>query len=519
MNRQSVEFRAARVSLVTGISTVLAILMQLVSVPVCMNFWGQQTYGVWLTVIASFMMVRSLDSGYVAYVGNRLNYLYHVDPAALRKHLASAVSGVVLLAAIELTIGIAVAFSVPLANALGISDSASFDADRVGLIVLLAAWVLTGPYLGIVHRLQTPAGMMYQAAWWSMLFQAIQFVAIIVAALAGLTIVQTAAVFALAQAGVYLLSAWYIAVKLPNFYPWWEGGRWNIGLQDLWRSGAVTLATLLQQGTSNGVVLVIAAVGSAASVPLFTTVRTLANLWTNVSNVLTGPLLPDIVRYQANGEVAKLRIAVRTHWVVVGSAVNASVVLGYPLLATMYSHWTRHRIDLDVPLLASLLGAVVITNAGALIALHLTGMNHLQVVLGTAILRSIGTLGVGVLTYQFLGVAAFGIGVLVGEFAVLVVIYHAFQKRLATAPEHAAPRAGIYPAALGVISVLLFLLTCATRVVPLLWSVPSALAVLTISAIWGWVDLPREIRARLAGLAQLQGRPSALGGETATNAK
>ena len=229
MSGASVELRAARVSLVTGITSALSIVMQLVSVPVCIKFWGQHTYGVWLTVLAAFMLIRSLDSGYVAYAGNKLNYLYHADRPALQTHLASAVSGSIVVGVAEFVLAVTVTLWQPLAQGLGMVDAAGTDVgDRIGLLVLTASWVLSGPYLGIVHRLLTPAGMMYQAAWWSMLFQAIQFLAIIVAALAGLTILQTSAVFAMAQAGVYLASAWYVAVKLPAFYPWWRGSQWRV---------------------------------------------------------------------------------------------------------------------------------------------------------------------------------------------------------------------------------------------------------------------------------------------------
>ncbi len=84
----ALEHRAARVTLVTGLS----IAFQLVSVPVCLHYWGQARYGQWLALLAAFQLVRSLDSGYIGYVGNRLNLLYHRDIPALRQHLASALA-------------------------------------------------------------------------------------------------------------------------------------------------------------------------------------------------------------------------------------------------------------------------------------------------------------------------------------------------------------------------------------------------------------------------------------------
>ena len=83
-----IEHRAAKISLVNGLSTLLTLVFQLVSVPVCLKYWGKESYGSWLALLSAFMMLRALDGGFVAYVGNKLNYLYHQNTDALREHLA-----------------------------------------------------------------------------------------------------------------------------------------------------------------------------------------------------------------------------------------------------------------------------------------------------------------------------------------------------------------------------------------------------------------------------------------------
>ena len=65
---------------------------------------------------------------------------------------------------------------------LGDSALAGSSNARVALIVLVVSWVLSGSYIGLVHRLMVPAGLLYQSAWWSMAFQAIVFLAIMLAA-------------------------------------------------------------------------------------------------------------------------------------------------------------------------------------------------------------------------------------------------------------------------------------------------------------------------------------------------
>ena len=62
MRKQGIEYRAVRVSMVTGLSTFLSVAFQLVSVPVCLHYWGQTTYGHWLALFAAFQLIRSLDA-------------------------------------------------------------------------------------------------------------------------------------------------------------------------------------------------------------------------------------------------------------------------------------------------------------------------------------------------------------------------------------------------------------------------------------------------------------------------
>ena len=38
------------------------------------------------------------------------------------------------------------------------------------------------------------------------------------------------------KVGIYLATAFYVAHKLPQFYPWWRGPSWPHGLRDLYRS-------------------------------------------------------------------------------------------------------------------------------------------------------------------------------------------------------------------------------------------------------------------------------------------
>ncbi len=503
MNRGRIEQRAAKVSLVTGLSTLLSVAFQLISVPVCLRYWGKEAYGGWLALFSAFMLLRSLDTGFVALVGNKLNLLYHKSVAQLREHLASAVAGIALISCMQLLLAGGALIFDPLARLLGFpaADTNSWAA-KLGLVVLMLSWTLTGSYLGIVHRLLVPAGMMYQAAWWAMGFQIAQFASIMAAAMLRLNMLQTSLLFALSQLAIYVTSAFYVRHKLPHFSPWLHGVRLRTGLADLGQSLTLTASNLVQQAATNGVVLAVAAFAGPVAVPIFTTVRTLTNLWTSVTTVLTAPLLPEVVRIHAMGEVPKLVAINQAFWVTVGSLVNWGTLLVYPLLPYIYGRWTAHAVALDQPLLCFMLGSVVLTNAGALIALHLNGINSLGIILSASIVRAVSCLGVGVAGFGRLGLTSFGLGILLGELLATLMMSWYFVRRELRAKGSSLPAGSLGPVALSTSAVVLFFVCNGFG-----WWTSSlswllALSGLAVATGWGWRTLEPGIRARFMELPQ-----------------
>ena len=498
MNRDGIEHRVAKISLVTGLSTLLAIGFQLISVPICLKYWGKETYGRWLALYAAFMLVRSLDTGFVSYVGNKLNYLYHQDQNALRECLASAITGIAVISALQLLIGVAAIFSNSIVLLLGVSQDPAADyQSSVALLVLIGTWALSGSYLGIVHRLLIPTGLMYQAAWWSMGCQVSQFTGIILAAMLHFDMFQTSMLFAFVQFFIYLASAIYIRRKLPAYFPWWRGGQPRTGIKDLGRSTLLTASNFIQQGSTSGTVLLVSALSGPAVVPVFSTVRTLANLWTNVTNVLTTPLLPEVVRYHATGEGRKLMTISEAYWVLVGSAVNLGVLITYPLVEPMYGYWTAHAVTLDKSLLGMLLASVVLANLGGLITLYLNGLNRLGVVLSASLVRGILSLVVGGFLFFHFGLAGFGMAIFGGELLALLVLGHYFVRGELYRLGVGLSLRSLAPITVSAVSVILFLVSDGFGFPFSQYLCPVAFLGVATAAIWGWGGLDHDLRTRL----------------------
>ncbi len=487
MNPGGVEHRAARVSFVTGLSTILSVALQLISVPVCLKYWGKDMYGMWLAVFAAFTMMKTVNVGFTTFVGNKLNLLYHEDHKALQRTLASSASGILVLGSIQLLVTLFVVGADQMTWLLGVSNTiASEHRASMALFILIVTWVLTGSYLGIVHRLLIPAGLMYQAAWWSMGFQVSQFSIIMLAAVMDFDLLKTSLLFAFVQATIYLASAVYIRWRLPAFYPWWIGGTVGIGLKDLARSTFLTVSSIIQQGANSGIVILVAAISGPAVVPVFTTVRTVANLWTNVTNVLTTPLLPDVIRYHAKQEGDKLIAISEAHWWLLGSVVNLGILVSYPLIGSLFSYWTSHTIVLDKTLLSLLLGGVALMSAGAIMNMYLNGINNMKAILGTTLVRSFFSLVLGGILLNYLGLAGLGLGIFIGELIALVVMAYFFFIPALSGFGARLNWISFAPLIAGTMSVLIFLISEALGGSASSFSYPLSVLGVMLASWWGW---------------------------------
>jgi O-antigen/teichoic acid export membrane protein len=448
------------------------------------------------------MLLRSLDGGFTVFVGNKLNFLYHQNTAALHEHLSSAVFGIVIIGCLELALAAGTLILEPLSAVLGVpAGQADGVMAKFGLLTLMISWVLSGSYLGIVHRLLIPAGLMYQAAWWAMGFQVCQFGAIMAAAVWRLNMLETSLLFALSQLAIYVASALYVRRALPGFSPWLRGFRVRVGLSDLGQSLFLTTSNLIQQSATNGTVLLVSALAGPVAVPVFTTVRTLTNLWTSVTTVLSTPLLPDVVRLYAKGEVQKLVAVNKAFWVLVGSAVNLGALLSYPLIPFLYDQWTAHGVALHRPLLCLLLGSVVTANAGALMALHLNGINSLRIVLGASVARAVFGLGGGALGFGRYGLAAFGLGILAGEIAATLMTALYFVKHEVTAKGSRIPASDLGPVLLSTGSVLLYFAGAGVGWWSVGWVWSCAICGVAVASVWGWRTLDLALQRRLKDMA------------------
>ena len=492
-----IEHRITKVGLVTSLSTILSIVLQLASVPICLKYWGQDPYGQWLALSAAFSLLRSVESGYVVYIGNNINLIFHKGNKIVKKHLSSALFGIILIGVLQLILVALVWAFEKFSIKLGLPIDQENLNSKIGLTLMMVCWVFSGAYFGLLHKLMIPAGLMYESTLWGIGYQLSNFLALIASAYLKFNMLNTSILFSISQVTIYLSSAIYLRYKLPDYYPWWKGGELSLTGHNFIKSSILSISNLLQQGLINGPILLITILVGPIFLPLFTTARTLANLWVNITTIVTAPLVPDIVRLHVNGEVGKIIILFEVYWVVIGGILNVGIILSYFIFPIIFSFWTNNVIELNKPLLYFLLASVLVSNFGGLVLVYMNSINNLFSIVMTSFLKTIIALIGGYCFYKYLGLASFGLSIFIGElFALIFLLIKLLYWEILNYKLKIKYKVLIKSAAGGV-TVITFLLLRAFDVIGVYYLLPFLFTGIIFSSMLSWKDIENNARLRL----------------------
>lgn len=431
----SIEERLAKTSIATWICTFITMLIQLISVPICLRFWGTNLYGEWLAVFAAFTLMRTIDYGYTMYIGNEINILYHINNSKLRLSLASAVWGILFLGVVQILILIILYLCHNMGLIMGGHNNDYYNYEIfLSLLIMSICWICSASYIGIVHRILNPLGMLYQSTWMMMWLQVAEFFVIILAALFKMSILSTAVLFSIANIFFYIFSAVYVKSLLPQYFPWWRNGQIHIGLINVLKSIPLTLGWGVTQGGSSALVILISAFLTPASVPIFTTLRTISNSWVTLTNSFTTPMLPEAVRFHSSGQWQKLIFMNNVHWVLISIILNLSILIIFPFIGSIFKIWTANHLFFNQPLLSLLLAAIVISSMSAFMSTFLSGINTSGYIILSSVLRGGISLLLSWILLPIYGILSLGIALFLAEICVLILtnfwFFHQIMDKL-----------------------------------------------------------------------------------------
>jgi O-antigen/teichoic acid export membrane protein len=467
-------------------------------VPVLLAAWGPERYGLWLALQSLFVLLTTLDTGHHTYVGNELLRLLPTDRGAARRVLASGLLGALLLGALELGALLVVVSGGLLPWALGQSGRVLPSGSALAFVLLVLGWVVQGSAGGIWVRLYPAAGQYARSVWWGVASRLLQTLVLACAVWLGAGIVGAVLASTLAAIGYALLSFRDARFRFRELYPFWHGMSRAVALRNLARSMVVTACALAAQLQQHGVVWLLSWRLGLGIIPAFTTTRTLANVFLQASGVVTGPLVPEMVRLSALREHGKLADVLRAIWLVTTAPVNLGLCLGLPVYERLYLAWTGGAMAFDAALFAWLGLSISLRCFGAPLVSLIAGLNALRAQVWLAAVQSAVVLGV-LAAIGSGGLAAAGAAIALGELFGSLILPVLLMWRVAPETMRRLPARRLALAALPSGVLLLSLGAAARGVAPgiaMAVALPMSLALYFVQ----WLDLGKPMQRRLIAL-------------------
>ncbi len=425
----TIEKRSLNSLLANLIQFSLQFVQAIVLVPLLLNNWGADKYGVWIAVFSFFTLLQTFDSGHQNYIGNEFNKLFHLDKPEAKKILASSIRACLVIGLLELLILIMIIIFNFTPSFVGITSEASKEMGvEWGLISIMLVWLLSGNIGGILVRMILPLGMMARSIYLGIILKAIQIIILVIAGLFKFSIFEACFYTALSSLIYSYLLFIYIRYLMPEFYPWWTGGNWHTGFSNLKKSIVLTYSNLLVQFSNSGIVLIITNFLNASFVPLFTTIRTLGNTALQGTGMVITPLYPEMIRYYVKKEPDKLLDMFETNWVITGFIVNCIFIISLLFIEPLYTWWTKGILHFDLALYSIIVASVILANFSKGFITFLTGINSLRAISIINTTRFFITALLSILLINTLGLFALGLALFFGE--VIAAFYsHTFANK------------------------------------------------------------------------------------------
>jgi O-antigen/teichoic acid export membrane protein len=472
------------------------------TLPLLLTAWDNATYGIWMTILSTQTLFTCLDQGHQAFLGSEFNMLVVADRHRLQEVLASALQFTLWLGCIEiLTVSLLAAggWLAPLTG-VGTGDAARYHVD-VCLAVLVADGIISGSAAGIVARLYTSFGQFVRGSIWGLVLRMVLFAVTVTTALLGgslLAVCVTTSAFHVLLMVIIMVD---LRKRTDEVYPWWKGGSLRKGIKNFVTSFTLTGSNLLEQFSYNGLVLIVARQLGPAVVPVFTTLRTIANAAQQGGAILLQPLQPDLARYHVKREPAKIIACFDSYWflLLAGTVVIMMVV---PYVETLHRFWTRGRLPFDWSLFACIGWAVLARVIQTPVQWYFSSVNALRPQVLIAALRAGLTLGAAAWLIPHWGLIGAGFALVIAEvFASLIVTFVLARGSLARLGGHLPFHHLVFAFAPAGIAGVAFAAIVWLGTPRSSWPAWIAVLVLVPFAIRAWSNLPVEVKRRVGDLA------------------
>ncbi len=405
---------------------LITIIIQLVSVPLYLHYWGVALYGEWLILSAIPAYLALSDIGFATVAANDMTMRVakgdRQGALEVYQSIWLFISGVSVLVGGAITLFI---YVVPVTAIFSISHISETQTQQVLIVLML--YVLVGLQGGVLNAAFRAAGRYAYGTAMGNTVRLAEWVAAVIGILMGGGVLAIA-ILMLAARLIGMLLLWWL---LRQQEPWLQLGTQVATLQqvrNLFKPAVAFMAFPLGLALSlQGMVLIIGMTLGSAAVVIFSAYRTVTRLLVQVITMLNQSVWPEISTAYGAKQMDLVRQLHRkgsglTFWI----ALVAVTVLGITG-EWFIGVWTRHAFEQNRILLILMLATTFLNVLWQTSWVTLMATNQHQKITIAFIVSAASGLLLSALLMSFLGVNGAGIILVLSE---LPMLYLAINSAL-----------------------------------------------------------------------------------------
>ncbi|MBC7620509.1 MAG: polysaccharide biosynthesis C-terminal domain-containing protein [Candidatus Saccharibacteria bacterium] len=418
LSRGTTASRVVSGSASAWVRIVITVVTQVALVPIYLSSWGADVYGAWLLVQATWTLILAVDSGHQDYVSGECLRLGPTNKSSIITVAVSAAPIALMIAVVNVVIAWVIAHSATVEASIGLGGLLH-EQWGASLVLQSIVWLTTGSITALIVRAITPFGYYPLTSWWSAGY------AFATAFIPGVAVYMGAnlweASIALATtATIYQLAFLVRLVMVVRDEDLFEGKPdFALGCKQVVHSLWLMFRNLAENFRQQGVRLVLSPLAGVSHMAAFSTMRTGANFASQGLNTVTGPILPELMRFLAARDQLRTESAFAVVWLVLCAALSPGVLVVQCLAPTIFRAWTHGKIEYD-PLLFATLSLGVLINALAIPALAvLQGNNLLRPQLFISVIAAVITITGMIMLVPVTGILGAALALLMAEMVCL----------------------------------------------------------------------------------------------------
>ncbi|MGQ0700527.1 MAG: lipopolysaccharide biosynthesis protein [Panacagrimonas sp.] len=422
----SVVNRIVSAGLASWTRIVVTVASQIVAVPIYLRYWDIETYGLWLLIQSLIGFVTVTDIAHQNFVGFEFLKIGRQNHSELASVFCSALPLSILASLIPFAGLCFLVMTNVLNEWIGISAELA-HAFGLALLVTAGTWVVTGSAGGVIIRVLHPFGHYPLMAWCGALFAVISAVVPVAAVASGADLLEASIAMSVSNV-IYNIAVMAILIPMAKREHLFSG---SVSLSKGLRRFATSLVLAVQSGLEivrqHGSRLVLLPLAGMAEMTSFSTMRTGANFALQGLNTVTGPVMPEMMRFLLARDQHRTESAFAVVWLVLCAVLSPAVLVVQFFAPALFPLWTHGKIIFDPTLFAMLSLGVLVVALSQPAAAVAQGNNLLRSQLAISLLAAILAVAGMFVLVPLAGIRGAALALLLAELAsLLAYLYVAF---------------------------------------------------------------------------------------------